>query len=259
MLLAMDIGNSTVALGLFDGGTFVSRRQPTDLSRSAENQVKALESFLQWAEAGSELEGIIICSVVPAVCQTMKAALRRLFTLDPLEVSPEMTGGLTLDVEQPETVGPDRIASAVAAATMLGTPVVVVDFGTATTVNIIDSGGSLGVYRGGAIMPGINMMFRALSEHTASLPLVGPSGALEAIGRTTSDNIRAGVLLGTAGGVERLIREAASELEGDIKVAVTGGMMEYVGSHLPQADLAEPDLVLKGLRAIYEHERKAYA
>jgi len=257
MLLAMDIGNSTVGLGLFGDGKFVSRRLPTDPGRPAESYTKALEEFIGSAKMGTDVEGVIMCSVVPAVNKTLKAAARRLLPLEPLSVGPSLAGGLSLDVEQPETVGPDRIAAAVGAATLLGAPVAVVDFGTATTVNIIGEGAVLGVYRGGAIMPGINMMLRALNEHTARLPMVSPSGSVTAIGRTTEDNIRAGVLLGTVGGVERLLRDAEAFEGQKLKVAVTGGMMEYVGSYLPYTDLIEPDLTLKGLKTIYEYEKGA--
>jgi type III pantothenate kinase len=251
MLLAFDIGNSTVNIGLFDGEDFRKRMIPTDPGRTAESYSKIFEEFFGEAKP----ECIIVSSVVPAVSQSVKTAVRRVLKAEPLVVGPGCSGGMTLDVDEPDTVGSDRIASSAGAAAILGTPCVSVDLGTATTVNFVTEGKKGSMFSGGAILPGINMQLRALNEGTVGLPFVSPSGEVRALGKTTEQNIRTGVLMGTAGAVEHIILQAEREFGLEFKIALTGGMMEYMEGVLENVHMREPNLVLKGLRAIYESEQ----
>jgi type III pantothenate kinase len=146
------------------------------------------------------------------------------------------------------------MASAAAASEMLGSPVAVLDFGTATTVNFIgqEAGSGEAVFRGGAIMPGLRMMLNCLAGETAGLPLVELKHGARSPGRDTGEGILSGVVLGTAGAVEKVVRAAEEHEEEPYKVAVTGGLMGYVLPFLWRVDLEEPHLTLMGLKLIYE-------
>jgi type III pantothenate kinase len=174
---------------------------------------------------------------------------------EPLIVGPETIDSLIrLDVNDPSKIGADRIASSLAASEMFGPPVAVMDFGTATTVDFISSGS---IYNGGAILPGLSIMARALSGNTALLPDVDFKRdaifeGVEPIGKNTDGNIISGIIYGTAGAVANIV-EVVERSEGiSYRIAVTGGFMQHMLPFLKRSDFKEPALVLKGLKIIYE-------
>jgi type III pantothenate kinase len=169
-------------------------------------------------------------------------------------VGPDATGGLRLDVSTPESLGPDRIASAAAAFELFGAPVAVVDFGTATTVDFIKEEG---VFSGGVIIPGVGLMLKSLSGETARLPQAGVRRPESALGKDTEGCLLSGVVYGTAGAVERVIEEVEREEGLSYGVAVTGGYLDCIRPYLRRADYVEPDLTLKGLRMIYRRTADA--
>jgi type III pantothenate kinase len=257
MLLAIDIGNSYIKIGLFANGADrpETARVRTHPERGASGYGEVLRGVIK--ERGIDATapmGVVISSVVPGHTEDMKLAAEELTGREPLLVGPGALGGLRLDIKDPEGLGPDRIASAVAAAEILGTPVAVVDMGTATTVDFIGRGG---VFKGGAIMPGLGMMSSALSRETAGLPEVGPKRPGSVFGKDTPGCILSGIVFGTAGAVERFIKEAEATEGQGYMVAATGGYLEYVKPWMRRVDAFEPDLTLLGLELIFR--RSPYA
>jgi type III pantothenate kinase len=245
MFLAIDIGNTSISMGIFEGDGLVTFKINTHPLKAAEEHAKFIKGILK----GKKPDGVALCSVVPGqtgtVCDGAKLATGR----EPLIVSHASNHGLTLDVDTPEEIGADRLAESAAAAELFGAPVVVVDFGTATNVNFIGDGN---VYKGGAILPGPELMGRALSSQTAKLPEIMPGPTGDALGRDTKSSILSGIIYGTAGAVERIIAEVEASEDETFKVVVTGGAHEHVLPALRRVDHVEPALTLKGLKLIYE-------
>jgi type III pantothenate kinase len=191
----------------------------------------------------------VICSVVPEVTEMYTGAIKKTFGIEPLNVSHEMKTGLRFRIKSPEELGPDRIANAVAARHLYKGPMIIVDFGTATTFCVVTEKGE---YRGGAIMPGLALSANSLEAATAKLPKVDLSRTVRVLGRDTKENILAGVVFGHAGAVERIIFGITKEIGGKPAVVATGGLVDMVAPHLKLIDYLNPLLTLEGLRLIYE-------
>lgn len=251
MILAIDIGNSTIRIGVFNRLLTV-RKLDTHPLMPPPSYLEALKGAVREKGMDKPLDGIVISSVVPGHTEAVMEAARGLAGTEPLLVGPELDTGLLFNVLSPGELGSDRIAASAAAAELYGPPVVVVDFGTATTVNFIDRGN---VFNGGAILPGPSLMKRSLSTGTARLPEVALKRPPSAIGKDTEGGILSGVICGSAGAVERIITAVENE-EGEIYgVVVTGGQMEFVLPFMSRVDGVEPELTLKGLKLIYERNR----
>lgn len=246
MVLAIDIGNTAISVGVFDGEDLKAFKLN---SRPAKTSAEYAETIKGMTLGGAAPEGAVLCSVVPGLTQALAQAAKLVTGKDPLIVDHRSRHGLSLDVETPEEMGADRIAECAAAAELFGAPVVVVSFGTATTVSFVGEGN---VFKGGAILPGLALMAGALSSGTAKLPQVSLAPASTPLGRDTVGSILSGIIYGTAGAVERVIAEVEA-LEGETyKVVVTGGACDHVLPVLKRADYVEPSLTLRGLRLIYE-------
>jgi type III pantothenate kinase len=247
-LLAIDIGNSSINIGIFTP-ELVLMRLKTHPLRSPSWYGDKMGEVLRKKGIDKGLEGVVISSVVPGHTEALMAGARMLSGREPLLVGPGLDTGLRFEIESPEELGSDRIASSAAAAELHGPPVAVLDFGTATTVSFVGRGH---VFKGGAILPGLELMGRSLSQGTAKLPEVSPGAPVSALGKDTVGNILSGMIYGTAGAVERII-SAVEELEGETYgVAATGGYMGLVLPHLRRAVLVEPALTLMGLKSIFE-------
>jgi type III pantothenate kinase len=260
MLMAIDIGNSSIKFGLFSENLVV-HTVPSSPRRSSPTYEAMIEGFLDSKAVETGLSGIVISSVVPSQTEAILRAVERFSREKPLVAGPHEAPGLALDVNAPDTVGADRVAASVGASALVGSPVAMVDFGTATTVNFVEKKGREGVdtFCGGSILPGVGMMLKSLSEETARLPYVPPAESRESLGRDTEQNILSGIMMGTAGAVEKIISSVAEPLGTSFKIAVTGGHMEYVLPHLIRVDLVEPNLTLKGLKIIYERHSEGWA
>jgi type III pantothenate kinase len=249
-VLAIDIGNSSIRMGL-PGAAFRAEAFPR-AGREAQEWANLIRKFL----GATVPAGAAVSSVVPELTGIFLQGVERVLGVRPLLVSYRDAGALlAFDLKEPEAMGMDRAAAAVAAAALLGPPVAVVDVGTATTVNFVTparGGSSLGVYRGGAILPGVDLMARSLAEGTAQLPRVRPGRAGAAVGRDTKENILSGIIYGTAGAVEKVIEVAERETGEAYTVVVTGGAAGLVAPLLRRVDALEPWLTLKGLGLIYE-------
>lgn len=254
--LAVDIGNSTIGAGLFMGDNLTVWKFDTfplmPVSRYREEFGKLLSKKKVDNRAERGVISVIISSVVPGHTERVRSALRGLVGKEPLIVSAEDVKQLKFGIKSPGETGADRIAASVAAAEMFGAPVAVVDFGTATTVNFVGRGrGRSGLFKGGAILPGLGLMAQALSTGTARLPdvtrLIGRGGSRSS---STEGAILSGITLGTAGAVERII-EDAERMEGKkYKVVFTGGYAGAVKAVMRREVVVEPELVLRGLKLI---------
>jgi type III pantothenate kinase len=256
MLLALDIGNTNVTLGLFRAGSLVaSRRAATDPRASADEFEALLEALLRLDDASlADVSAIVAASVVPAVTTLAEIVAAR--RERPLLLASPGTVPLAVRVERPQDVGADRLVNALAAQRLYGTPAVVVDFGTATTFDCVASDGA---YVGGAIAPGLELGLEALAERTAKLPRIELAVPDRAIGRDTVSAIRSGTIFGyqaLTGGLLARIRTELAEASGvgpaDVRAILTGGLSAAPWARsLDGIDAIDPELTLKGLAILH--------
>ncbi len=256
MLLAFDIGNTTVAIGLFRGPDLVkSWKIKTDRDKTSDDYGSIMVNLFQ--AAGFEprqAEAAIVSSVVPPLTPVIQDVCKDLFGLDALVVGPGLRTGMPILYENPLEVGADRIVASVAAFEKYGGPVIVVDFGTATTFDVVSAKGE---YLGGAIAPGIQIAAEALYLKTARLPRIEIRKPKRAIGRTTVSSMQSGLYFGYVGLITNTITEIRRELGAEARVIATGGFGGEMLPEVPAIEAYEPDLVLRGLRIVFERNRDA--
>ena len=254
MLLAIDIGNSNIVFGVFDGVRLrESWRVGTKASRTADEYAMIIKDLFGFAaiEFG-QIDGVIVSSVVPPLLPIMNEMCRKYFKLEPLTVTSETRSGITLKYDNPREIGADRIVNAAAAFELFGGPLIIVDFGTATTFCVVTRSGE---YLGGAITPGVKISAEALYQRAAKLPRVELVRPRMVIGRDTVSAMQAGILFGYAGLVDGIVERMKSELGADAKVIATGGLAEMVAPETKTVTEVRPDLTLQGLRILYERNR----
>ncbi len=256
MLLAFDVGNTTIAIGLFRGRKLVkSWKISTDGGKTGDEYGALVLSLIRAAGLDpGKVAGAIISSVVPHLTPVVEDVCRGGFGTAALVVGPGLKTGMPILYENPLEVGADRIAASVAAYERYGGPAIVVDFGTATTFDAVSAKGE---YLGGAIAPGIQIAAEALTLKTARLPRVEIRKPKRAIGRTTVSSMQSGLYFGYIGLVTNTIAEIRKELGEKARVVATGGFGGQVAAELPAIEAYEPDLVLEGLRIIHERNRAA--
>ncbi|HIF43746.1 MAG TPA: type III pantothenate kinase [Dehalococcoidia bacterium] len=250
MLLAVDIGNSMVNLGVFDGETLVANlRVSTDARRSSDEYGLMIRDLLALnGVERSTITDVCMCSVVPPLTGIFEEVSETYFHIKPLSITAGVKTGLQISYDNPRDVGADRIVDAVAAINLYGKPVIVVDFGTATVFDAISRDG---IYLGGAIAPGINVAAEALFLNTSQLRRVELVAPKSAIGQNTSTALQAGLVLGYAGLVTGLVERFKSELGPEAKVIGTGGLATIISKEADVFDDINQDLTLIGLRMIY--------
>ena len=252
MILAVDVGNTQTVLGLFDeaghlGGHW---RVSTDAAlTSDELRVKIGGLLVAEGLSWSTVERLIIASVVPSLTAAYEEMAERVTSRAPMVVGPGLKTGIDVRYENPREVGADRIVNAVAAYQLYGGPLVVVDFGTATTIDVIAEDGG---YIGGAIAPGVETSAEALFSRAARLSKVDLEPPDRVIGTNTRASVQAGLLLGEAAMVDGLVRRVWTELGVETKVIATGGLAERMAPLCDTIDDVDIDLTLKGLAIIYE-------
>lgn len=252
MLLVGDIGNSETILGLrqSDGSIAHRWRIRSDVDRTPDEVGVLLRSLIDVAPGGNpELEGCCFASVVPPLTMVLAAAARRYLGVPTRELryTPEL--GIQLDVEEPEQVGPDRVANTLASHLAYPGPAIVIDFGTATNFDIISADGS---FLGGVIAPGVTMAADTLASKAALLPRVAPAFPESFIGRTTVSNIQIGVYHGATALIDGLVERIRGEWEPDARVIATGGLASLMAERCRTVDVIDPDLTLKGIGWAYE-------
>ena len=255
MILAYDIGNTNIVVGLLDGERIAGRwRFTTRRERTADEM--RLEARSALAEVGvnvGAIEGIAVASVVPALNAPLAAGLRSLFQGEILWVDAR-TSPIRLDVDEPWSVGADRIVDCVAGYALYGGPLLVIDFGTAVTFNLVSKDGA---FLGGAIAPEMHLAADALTERAAQLFSVSLDVPESVIGRTTASNLRAGLVLGTFDLVAGLISRFRQEVDPALRVVATGGRGELYREHIDSIEFYDPDLTLKGLQLCWEKAQRA--
>jgi type III pantothenate kinase len=256
MLLAFDIGNTTIAIGLFRGRKLVkSWKIKTDSDKTSDEYGAILLNLMQVGGlAPGKVTGAIVSSVVPPLTPVIEEMCLAYFSMTASVVGPGLKTGMPILYESPLEVGADRITAAVAAFEKYGGPLIVLDFGTATTFDAVSAKGE---YLGGAIAPGIRISAEALYLKTAKLPRIEIRKPKRAIGRTTVSSMQSGLYFGYIGLVTNTIREIRKELGGSARVIATGGFGGQVVPELAEIEAYEPDLVLEGLRIIHERNRDA--
>jgi len=252
MLLAVDIGNTNIHVGIFKENKLVYKFNISSDRSRTEDEIAALFSTL--AQAGGvslqSADGIIIGSVVPALTEKLKAVLRRLTSLTPTVVGPGIKSGFNIKIDDPSELGADLAANTAAVIDAFGAPAVSVDFGTVTVISVIDQSGA---YIGGTIMPGIQMSLDAM-QNTGMLPDVYDINVIPPIGKNSKDCMRSGVLLGQAISVCGFIENYKKDIlvTDELPIIVSGGFAPKMLAFLPQNAVHCPDLTLMGLKRIYE-------
>lgn len=255
MLLAIDVGNTSITIGLFQGETLGPRwRLASDSDRTSDEYGILLVQLLDRAGiASGEVKHVAIASVVPPLTGTLQQACREYLDSDPLVVDAGTRTGIPLRYEDPKQVGADRVVNAVAVRRIVTGPVCVVDFGTATIFDAITGDGE---YIGGAIAPGIGISSDALFRRAAKLPRVEILRPPAAIGKNTVHALQSGLLFGYVGLVEGMVARFRAELGPDMKTVGTGSLVELVARETDSIDIVEPWLALQGLKLIYGLNRK---
>lgn len=251
MLLAVDIGNTQTVLGLIHGRAIESRwRMATDATlTSDEIRVKISGLLALDGHDHDAIDGVAIASVVPSLTAAYEDLAERITGTRPLVIGPGVKTGLAIAYENPREVGADRIVNAVAAIEAHGAPVIVVDFGTATTLDVVDS---TGAYLGGAIAPGIETSAEALFRRAARLSAVDLEPPTRVIGRSTRESVQAGLLFGEAARVDGLVRRTWAELGYECPVVATGGLAERISPLCETVTAVDVDLTLTGLALVWE-------
>jgi type III pantothenate kinase len=254
MLLTVDIGNTNITMGLYQGETLGPRwRLATAHERMPDEYGLQFVGLLNHAgHAPADLGGICLASVVPPLTGKVVEACRVYLGQDPLVVETGVKTGVRIRYEDPRAVGADRIVDAAAVQRLYGGPACVVDFGTATTFDAINADGD---YLGGAIAPGISIAAEALFLHTAKLPRVDLQRPPAAIGRNTVHAMQSGLLFGYVALVEGMVRRFREELGPQMKVIATGGLAEIVARETAVIEIIAPWLTLDGLRFVWEMNR----
>jgi type III pantothenate kinase len=255
-LLAVDVGNSETVVGLFRGVELASHWRLTSRRLTADEIGLTLDTLLKRAGSAAASRGprppSVLCSVAPSLTLAWAMALERLSGRPPLEVSHQTASDLPIRYHDPSAVGADRIANAVAARALYGTPAIVVDLGTATTFDCVSRQGE---YLGGVIAPGVMTSAEELFRRAARLPRVELRKPARALGRTTEESLQAGVLWGAAGQVDALVRRLAIEMRGTPHVIATGGLAHLIAPECETVNVVDEALTLKGIRLVWEQAR----
>ena len=256
MILAIDIGNTNIVLGCIEGERILREaRMATDLIKTSDQYCAELKVMLDLLEVDRKaIEGSIISSVVPPVLNSFKTAVIKLTGKVPLVVGPGIKTGINILLDNPAMAGGDLIVGAVAALAEYKPPLLVVDMGTATTITAIDEKGN---FLGGSIFPGVKISAEALSGKTAQLPAISLEAPKKAIGRNTIDCMRSGVMMGHAAMVDGMVERMEAELGGPVSVIATGGIARFVLPMCKREIIYDKDLLLKGLRILYENNKKS--
>lgn len=254
MILAIDVGNTNTVIGVFEGDKLLANyRISSDRGRTADESGMLLLHLLDYSSMPrAEITGTIVSSVVPPLISVFEAMCRKYFGHEPLVVGPGVKTGVSIRYENPKEVGADRIVNAVAGFEIYGGPLIIVDFGTATTFCAINAAGD---YLGGAIAPGVMISSEALYSRAAKLPrveLVRPSSV---IGRNTVSSMQSGIVYGFAGQVDAIVRRMKEELGADAKVVATGGLAEMIARESSEIQVVNQYLTLEGLRLIWDRNQ----
>ncbi|MDF1534959.1 MAG: type III pantothenate kinase [bacterium] len=254
MLLCVDVGNTQTVLGIFRGKEITSRwRIRSDRDRTADEYGHLIRDLLRGDDIDeADLTGMSVSSVVPPARQALMEMAKTTFGIEPLMVGPGIKTGMPILYDNPREVGADRIANAVAAYERFGRDLIVIDFGTAITFDVITAAGQ---YQGGVIFPGVQISLDALFLKAARLPRVELEKPARVVGRDTTSSIQSGIVNGYAGLVDSLVGRIAAECGTKPLVVATGGLSGIIASETTTITEILPDLTLEGLKILWERNR----
>lgn len=255
MLLVIDVGNTNMVFGIYEGeDSLRTFRLMTDVNRTSDEiGLLALTYFQRFGLDPSQVEGVVIASVVPQVMYSLTSAIIKYFDKTPLIVGEDLDPALPYHIpgKSDERLGADRAVACVSAIAKYGTPLIVLDFGTATTVDAIDAQGG---YIGGCITAGVRISTEALFHKAAMLPRIEISMPDTVLGTSTVGQIQAGAVMGYVGAIEYLVKRTKEEMGGTqpIRVVATGGLGRLIAEHTDVIDVLDAQLILDGLRLLYQ-------
>ncbi|MFO0563356.1 MAG: type III pantothenate kinase [Polyangiales bacterium] len=259
MLLAIDVGNTNTVFGIYRGSTLVKHfRIESSRSKTADEYGVLVEMLLsRLSLGGDEVQAAVLASTVPSLADTFARMLRAYFEIDPVIVGPGIKTGMPILYEPPRDVGADRIVNAVAAFERVRNACIIVDFGTATTFDVVSPKGE---YLGGVICPGVQISADALFVRAAKLPRVELSRPPRVIGKNTVNAMQSGIVLGQAGLVDGLVARIKEETRFDpVRVIATGGLARLIAPETSSIEEVDDWLTLDGLRILYDRNRTASA
>lgn len=250
MILTVDIGNSNIVLGVFDGEELkLTLRIKTDATRTSDEYAINLNSMLRINNIKiSDIDGAIISSVVPNLSMPVSDAVEMLIGKAPVIVGPGVKTGLDIRIDNPSQLGSDIVVDAVSAIHSYGAPVIVIDMGTATTFSAVGKGGE---FLGGAITPGIGISMNALAQNAAQISQINIDNPKKAIGTNTTDSLKSGIVLGYASMLDGMIERFENEIGAPCSVVATGGLSGLIVSHCKRKITHDKNLLIKGLLLIY--------
>ncbi|CAI8699743.1 Type III pantothenate kinase [Bacillus pseudomycoides] len=251
MIFVLDVGNTNAVLGVFEDGKLRQHwRMETDRHKTEDEYGMLVKQLLEHEGLSfQDVKGIIVSSVVPPIMFALERMCEKYFKIKPLVVGPGIKTGLNIKYENPREVGADRIVNAVAGIQLYGSPLIIVDFGTATTYCYINENKH---YMGGVITPGIMISAEALYSRAAKLPRIEITKPSSIVGKNTVSAMQAGILYGYVGQVEGIVKRMKEEAKQEPKVIATGGLAKLIAEESNVIDVVDPFLTLKGLHMLYE-------
>ncbi|MCR4896519.1 MAG: type III pantothenate kinase [Lachnospiraceae bacterium] len=252
MILAIDMGNTNIVVGCIDRENRIifTERISTDEAKTELEYAVLIKTIMELYKVDlMTVEGCIISSVVPRLTHVLKNAVRKVIAKNPMVVGAGMKTGLNIKLDDPATMGADLVVDSVAAMNVYGCPNIVIDMGTATTIAAIDRNKN---YIGGIIYPGVNVSLGSLVQGTALLPGISLSTPKNVIGRNTSDAMKSGIIYGEASRIDGMIERFEEEMGEKTTVIATGGLAGVIVPHCKRKIQLDPDLLLKGLKILYD-------
>jgi type III pantothenate kinase len=262
MLLALDVGNTNIVIGVFNGANLIHSWRLTTIRERTADELGILVTNLcdHHGVKRDDIDGVIVASVVPPLTATLETMAKSYFGRDPLMFEPAVNGGMPIKYDNPAEVGADRVVNGIAAyedyGRAAGSPVIVVDFGTATTFDAISAKGE---YLGGVICPGPQISADALFQRAAKLPRIDVKKPLRVIGTTTVRSMQSGLFWGYVDMVEGLVRRMKQELGGTAVVIATGGLAPVVAPESKEIQHVDDELTLRGMRMVWERDQRGSA
>jgi type III pantothenate kinase len=256
MILTIDVGNTNITCGVFDADEIVaSFRITTKMPRTSDEYGMMLSNLIEQNDLHpADIKDAIICSVVPNVMHSLQGGLVKYFNITPIIVEAGIETGIRIVTSNPQQIGADRIADAVGAYEIYGGPVLVIDFGTATTYDFIDE---TGAFQGGITAPGIRISARALWEDAAKLPEIEIKKPEKILGKDTITSMQAGLVYGQIGQTEYIINKVKKEVGlKELRTVVTGGLGRIIATETDAVDVYDPNLTLKGIYHVYKKQNR---
>lgn len=255
MILAIDVGNTNIVVALYDNDKLRRNwRMATDKNKASDEYGVLITQFLRFENVSTDdIEDVMIASVVPTVMHSLKNAVKRYIGCEPMIVGPGIKTGMNIRYDNPKELGADRIVNAVAAVNKYKPPLIIVDFGTATTFCAVDKNGD---YLGGVITAGVKISMSALFEKTAKLPKVEIVKPNSVIGRNTISAIQSGAVFGHAGLVDGIVRRIKKNIGEDASVIATGGLAKMIAEESQEINIVDSMLTLDGLKILYDKNKE---